>query len=150
MSELETTSSTVTETVTIEYPALKDFEEDVFNAVYPVMENLLPVGNFRSEEVPEPESFPLCTLIRMDSRPDWTRRSTASEEDLTVETYEAHAYALSMSECRKIMNTLAYRMDQMHFERLSMGPVLNGNDIRISHIVARFSHRIDGRGYMYR
>ena len=150
MSELETTSSTVTETVPVEYPALNDFEEDVFNAVYPVMENLLPTGNFRSEYVPEPESFPLCTLIRMDSIPDWTRQSNGSVEDLTVDTYEARAYALSMSECKTIMNTLSERMRQMNFHRLMMQPVLNGNDIRISQIVARFEHRIDGRGMMYR
>lgn len=150
MSEIVTSSSTETVTVPVEYPALNDFEEDVFDAVYPALSDLVPDGNFRSEYVPEPESFPLCTLIRMDSIPDWTRQSNGSVEDMTIDTYEAHVYALSMSDCKTIMNTLAERLRLMNFRRLMMQPILNGNDIRISHIVARFEHRIDSRGYMYR
>lgn len=133
-----------------EIPSLKDFETDVFDAVYPAMTGLVPEGNFRSEHVPVPESFPLCTLIRMDSIPDWQRESTSEEEDLTIDTYEAHAYAKSMDECKAIMNALAERMRMMNFRRLTMRPVLNGNDVTISQIVARFEHRIDGRGMMYR
>lgn len=132
------------------FPMLKDYETDVFDAVYPVMEPLLPEGNFRSEHVPEPESFPLCTLIRMDSIPDWRRESTSGTEDFTVDTYEANAYARSMDECKVIMNTLAERLRQMNFQRLSMRPVLNGNDVSVSRIVARFEGRFDSRGFMYR
>ena len=150
MSEIVTSSSTETVTVPDPFPMLEDFEADVFDAAYPAMASLLPEGNFRSEYDPEPASFPLCTLIRMDSIPDWSRQSSGNKEDMTVDTYEAHAYALSMSECKTIMNTLSERMRQMNFRRLMMQPILNGNDIRISHIVARFEHWIDGRGYMYR
>lgn len=129
---------------------MNDFETDVFDAVFPAMGNLLPEGNFRSEYVAESESFPLCTLVRMDSFPDWSRKSTSKDEDLTVDTYEARAYALDMDECKAIMNALSDRMMQMNFRRLSMRPVLNGNDIRIKQIVARFEGRVDNRGYLYR
>jgi hypothetical protein len=132
------------------FPTLKDYETDVFDAVYPVYDDVLPAGNFRSEYVPEPESFPLVTLIRMDSIPDWSRESTSDYEDLTVDTYEMHVYALGMDECKHLANLGAERMRQMNFHRLTMRPVLNGNDIRISHIVARFEHRIDRNGTMYR
>ena len=138
------------ESGSVEVKTLKDFETDVFDAVYEVMKELLPEGNFRSEYVPEVESFPLCTLIKMDSFPDWKRASNGNEEDLTVDTYEAHCYALSMDECKEIMYALAERMRQMNFRRLSMRPILNGNDIKVSHIVARFEHRIDSNGVMYR
>ena len=129
---------------------MNDFEVEIFDAVHSALSELLPEGNFRSEYVPEPDSFPLCTLIRMDSIPDWRRESTSGTEDFTVDTYEAHAYAKSMDECKNIMNALADRMRQMNFHRLSMRPVLNGNDVTISQIVARFEHRIDSNGVMYR
>lgn len=129
---------------------MNDFETDVFDAVYPALEDLLPDGNFRSEYVPEPESFPLCTLIRMDSFPDWRRESTSDAEDYTVDTYEAHVYAFGMDECKTIANAMSERMRQMNFQRLTMRPVLNGNDVRISQIVMRFEGRVDSRGYLYR
>ena len=129
---------------------LNDFEVDVFDACYPAVKDLLPDGNFRSDYVPEPESFPLLTLIRMDSIPDWRRQSTGENEDLTIDTYEARAYAFDMDQCKGIMYALAERMRQMNFRRLTMRPVLNGNDVRIKQIVARFEHRIDHNGVMYR
>ena len=135
---------------TPEYPALNDFETDVFNECYPVMDSLLPEGNFRSEYVREYESLPLCTLVRMDSIPDWKRESTSDEEDYSIETYEARAYADSMEECKAVMNTLAAKLRSMNFRRLTMRPVLNGNDTRVQQIVARFEHSIDSQGRMFR
>ena len=130
---------------------MNDYEIDVFNAVYDVIvPDLIPEGNFRSEYTPVFESFPAGTLIRMDSFPDWQRESTSDNEDFTNDTYEAHIYALSMDECKTIANTFAERMRQMNFRRLTMRPVLNGNDINISQIVMRFDHKIDNRGFMYR
>ena len=135
-----------------DYPVLKDFEHEVFDAVatYPPLEDAVPAGNFRSEYVAEADSFPLCTLIRMDSYPDWNRQSTADVEDLTVDTYEAHVYAETMDECKRIANIIGERMRQMNFHRLSMRTLLNGNDTRISQIVMRFEHRIDSHGRMFR
>lgn len=144
MSETPEVAASVT-------PTLRDFESDVFDAVYSsLVPEYLAAGNFQSEYVPEPESFPFGTLIRMDSFPDWRRESTSNEEDLTVDTYEAKVFALSMDECKSIMNVLAERMRQMNFRRLTMRPVLNGNDVRVSQIVARFEHRINSRGQMFR
>lgn len=132
-------------------PSLKDFEIDVFDAVYDVVvPDALPEGNFRSEYVSEYVSLPLGTLIRMDSIPDWNRQSTSGEEDLTIDTYESHVYARTMDECKTIANIIAKRMEQMNFHRLSMRPVLNGNDTSVSQIVMRFEHRIDGSGRMFR
>lgn len=132
-------------------PSLKDFEIDVFDAVYDVVvPDALPEGNFRSEYVAEYVSLPLGTLIRMDSIPDWNRQSTSGEEDLTIDTYESHVYARTMDECKTIANIIAKRMEQMNFRRLSMRPVLNGNDTSVSQIVMRFEHRIDGSGRMFR
>lgn len=132
--------------------AVNDYEIDVFDAVatYEDFSELVPEGNFRSEYVPEPESFPLCTLIRMDSVPDWRRQGNGSSDDYTVDSYEAHVYALDMDECKAIMNVLADRMGQMNFRRTTMRPVLNGNDITVKHMVARFENRSDSRGYLYR
>ena len=144
MSEVTTESTQTT------YPALNDFETDVFNECYPVMDSLLPEGNFRSEYVSEYKSLPLCTLVRMDSIPDWKRESTSDEEDLTIETYEARAYADSMEECKSIMNALAEKLRSMNFRRLTMRPVLNGGDTRVQQIVARFEHSIDSKGRMFR
>lgn len=134
-----------------EVPSLNDFETDVFDAVYGVIvPNLLSDGNFRSEYVSEYESLPLATLIRMDSIPDWNRQSTSDEEDLTIDTYESHVYALTMNECKTIANAIAKRMQQMNFRRLTMRPVLNGNDTSVQQIVMRFEHRIDNQGRMFR
>ena len=130
--------------------AVNDFETEVFDAVYSVLTDLIPEGNFRSEETPIFESFPAATLIRMDSFPDWRRESTSNSEDFTVDTYEAHVYALDRDECKTIANTIAERMREMNFQRLTMRPVLNGNDVRVSQIVMRFEGRVDGRGYLYR
>ena len=144
MNEVTTESTQTT------YPALNDFETDVFNECYPVMDSLLPEGNFRSEYVSEYKSLPLCTLVRMDSIPDWKRESTSDEEDYAIETYEARAYADSMEECKSIMNALAEKLRSMNFRRLTMRPVLNGNDTRVQQIVARFEHCIDSQGRMFR
>ena len=133
-----------------EYPELKDFEVDVFDAVYPVTVGLVPEGNFRSEVVHVIESFPTVTLVRMDTIPDWQRKSTSDSEDYTIDTYELNVYALDPDISKKIANTIAYRMQQMNFRRLTQKPVKNGNDTRISRIVARFEHRIDGNGVSYR
>ena len=129
---------------------MNDFEIEVFDAVYSALAELIPEGNFRSENVPEFESFPAGTLVRMDSYPDWQRESSSNAEDYTVDTWEAHVYALSMDECKTIANALAERMRQMNFRRLTMRPVLNGNDVRISQIVMRFEGRVDGQGNLYR
>ena len=139
----------VTETV---YPVLKDFEIDVFDAVadYPPLAESIPSGNIRSEYVPVFDSLPLLTLIRMDSVPDWRHESTSEEEDLTIDTYESHVYARTMEQCKGIANMLCERMRQMNFRRLTMRPVLNGNDVTVSQIVMRFEHRIDSKGMMYR
>ena len=130
---------------------MNDYEIDVFDAVYEtIVPDLIPEGNFRSEYTPVFESFPAGTLIRMDSFPDWQRDSTSDDEDFTNDTYEAHIYALTMDECKTIANTFAERMRQMNFRRLTMRPVLNGNDVSISQIVMRFDHKVDNRGFMYR
>ena len=130
---------------------MNDFETDVFDAVYDVIvPRYLPDGNFRSEYVREYKKLPLATLIRMDSIPDWNRKSTSDGEDLTIDTYESHVYAGTMDECKEIANAIANRMLQMNFRRLTMRPVLNGNDISVSQIVMRFEHRIDANGKMYR
>lgn len=133
-----------------ECPILNDYETEVFDRVSSALINIMPDGNVRSEYVPEPESFPLVTLIRMDSIPDWNRQSSGNAEDMTIDTYEMHVYALSMDECKAIASVIAEVMRRMNFRRLNMGPLLNGNDIRIAQIVGRFEHRIDKRGYMYR
>ena len=154
MSEIDNSGNqtlNVTEETASSISSLKDFETDVFDAVYDyIVPDKLPDGNFRSEYVSEFESLPLGTLIRMDSIPDWNRQSTSDYEDLTVDTYESHVYALTMDECKNIANALAERMRQMNFRRLTMRPVLNGNDTSVSQIVMRFEHRIDNKGNMYR
>lgn len=134
-----------------ETPVLKDFETDVFDSCYEVLvPDEVPEGNFRSEYVAEYESLPLLTLIRMDSIPVWSRESSSGHEDITLDTYEAHSYALTMDEAKRIMNVLAERLRSMNFRRLTMRPVLNGNDTNVAQIVARFEVRIDHRGKMYR
>ena len=150
MSEIENNENQ-TGTTTQSIAVLKDFESDVFDAVYDyIVPSKIADGNFRSEKVSEFESLPLATLIRMDSFPDWKRESTSENEDLTVDTYESNVFALSMNECKDIANAIAERMRQMNFRRLSMRPVLNGNDVRVAQIAMRFEHRIDNRGMMYR
>ena len=131
------------------FPELHDFEVDVFDAVYPVTVGLVPEGNFRSQVVHVIESFPTATLVKMDTIPDWQRKSTSDSEDYSIDTYELNVYALDPDVCKKIANTIAYRMQQMNFRRLTQKPVKNGNDTRISRIVARYEHRIDANGVMY-
>lgn len=151
MADEENLNNEESSDVTPEPILMNDYETEVFDAVYSfVVTDYIPEGNFRSEYVSEFESFPAATLIRMDSFPDWSRESTSDCEDITVDTYECHVYALSMEECKSIAYAIAERMRQMNFRRLTMRPVLNGNDIRISQIVMRFEHRIDTNGVMYR
>ena len=115
-----------------------DVENDVFDYVYPAVEELLPEGNFSSEYDPAPTSLPFATLIEEDNYTDNSLRGTADQEEFAVLMYEANVYATDKAQCRNIMNAIDEAMTGLGFQRISKRFVPNLADATIFRIVCRY------------
>ena len=115
-----------------------DIENDVFNFVYPYVEEIVPMGAFTSEYVHAPAAFPCATLMEMDNFTDMKLRTTADEEDFATLTYEANAYAMNKRDCRAVMAGIDKGMTDLGFTRMSMQFTPNLEDSRVYRITARF------------
>lgn len=127
-----------------------DVEADVFNAVYPAVEPLVPAGCFRSVYVPNPPAFPFATLMEIDNATDRKNRSSSLDEEYAVITYEANVYAEDKQECRDVMNALDAALTRMNFARLSMQFVPNLLDVTLHRITARYQATAGSDKTIYR
>ena len=127
-----------------------DVETLVFDHVYASVSGVVPEGNFASNYVPAPASFPFVTLMEMDNATDTSHLSSADDEEYAVVTYEANVYAMDKQECRNILDTLDRAMYRLNFTRLSTGFVPNMADRTIYRATARYQAVADTNSIMYR
>ena len=127
-----------------------DVENHVFDYVYASVSTVVPEGNFVSNYVPAPASFPFVTLMEMDNAVDTRHLSSADEEEYAVVTYEANVYAMDKQECRQIADTLDRAMYRLNFVRLSTGFIPNLADRTIYRMTARYQAVADTNNILYR
>lgn len=128
-----------------------DRENDIFDAVYPYLEELLPAGGFVSEYVPSPESLPHVSLIEIDNVPDRRTADNSNGEWSSIVTYESNVYATDKMTCKNIQTALDNAMIGMiGFTKTSGQFIPNLEDQRIYRIVARYTRGITRTGDCYR
>lgn len=128
-----------------------DKETEIFDAVYPYLEDLLPEGGFVSEYVPEPESLPHVSLIEIDNAPDKKTMDSGTHEWSCIVDYESNVYATDKSTCRTIQAALDNAMiGLMGFTKTSGQFTPNLADPRIYRITARYTRGITKYGDFYR
>lgn len=128
-----------------------DIENNIFDAVYPFIEPLVPDGGFVSEYVPEPASLPHVYLCEIDNYPDRRTADTGRREWSSVIVYESNVYATSKEECRRIQAALDSAMvEMMGFSKTQGTFVPNLADRTIYRIVSRYSRGVTHNGDLYR
>lgn len=128
-----------------------DIETDVFDAVYPFIEPLVPEGGFVSEYVPKPMALPHVSLYESDNTPDRRTADTGKREWSCIVVYESSVYARSKPECRAIQAALDSAMvEMMGFTKLNGNFIPNLPDRTIYRIVARYTRGVTHNGDFYR
>lgn len=127
-----------------------DVENLIFNAAYDDVAPLCAVNGYRSVSVPKPTVFPTVTLFEIDNRTEQGTRSTQAEEDFSILTYEAHIYALTKAECRKVFDALDRKLSLLNMTRLSGSFSPNNANTEVKEIVARYRVKADPNGILYR
>ena len=127
-----------------------DVENHVFDYVYASVSTVVPEGNFVSNYVPAPASFPFVTLMEMDNATDTRHLTSADDEEYAVVTYEANVYAMDKQDCRQIADVLDRAMYRLNFVRLSTGFIPNLADRTIYRMTARYQAVADTNNILYR
>lgn len=128
-----------------------DIEVDVFNAVYPYIEGLVPSGGFTSEFVPSPAKLPHVSLVEIDNMPDKRTRDSGHNEYSAIVTFEAQAFASSRAKIKEIAVALDEAMVGMMGFTKNMGQAIpNLADQSVFRYVARFQCGVDQDGNLYK
>lgn len=128
-----------------------DKEYQIFDAVYPYLEELLPAGGFVSEFVAKPAALPHVSLIEIDNYTDRRTVDSGNWEWSSIVTYESNVYATDKDSCRTIQSALDDAMiGKMGFTKTSGQFTPNLDDPRIYRIVARYTRGITRDGNFYR
>ncbi len=128
-----------------------DIEYQVFDTVYPFIEELVPEGGFVSEFVPAPASLPHVCLQEIDNRPDPRTKDTGKHEWSSIVTYESQVYATDKATCRTIQAALDSAMvDTMGFTKTQGQFIPNLADQMIYRIVARYVRGVTQSGDFYK
>lgn len=127
-----------------------DYETAIFNAVHPSVAPLCAKNAFRGVHTPTPTVFPTATLYELSNTTDRARRSTSLTEDFAILTYQAHVYAQSKAECRKVFSELDNAMTRIGFIRFSGTFTPNTTNSKVFEYVARYQAEIDPSGTIYR
>ena len=127
-----------------------DLEQDIFNALYSDVSPLCAKNGFRSVHTPAPTALPTATLFEMDNRTTRDLRSSNTQEEYATVTYEAHVYAQSKSECRKVFAALDEGMTRRNFNRFSGAYTPNLANTKVHEYVARYQAIVDRAGNIYR
>ena len=127
-----------------------DVEQYIFNALYDTVAPLCANNSFKSISVPNPTVFPTVTLFEMDNRTDYDRESNSEGEDFAILAYEAHVYANSKMECRKVFKTLDEEMLKLNMTRLSGTFSPSNTNTKVHEYVARYRVGADAEGNLYR
>ena len=127
-----------------------DVETYIFNAVYDEVAALCARNGFKSISTPNPTVFPTVTLFEMDNRTDYRRESTMQGEDYAILTYEAHVYALTKNECRKVFKALDDGLVSLNLTRMSGAYSPSQTNTKVHEYVARYRVETDSEGNLYR
>ena len=128
-----------------------DIEADIFDAVYPYLENLVPAGGFVSEYVPAPAKLPHVSMMEIDNVPDAETRDSGHHEYSSIVTYEAQVFATSRAALRAIAVALDDAMvGKMGFTKTMGQQIPNLADVSVHRYVARFRRGVDNQKNLYR
>ena len=127
-----------------------DVEPYIFNAVYDDIAPLCARNSFRSTHTPSPTAFPTVTLFELDNRTDRLRNSTSDFEDYAELSYEAHVYATTKAECRRICKVLDEALARYNFNRFSGTYMPNLTNSKVHEYVARYQVRVSNDGCLSR
>ena len=127
-----------------------DVESYIFNAVYDTVAPLCARNAFKGIHTPNPTVFPTATLFEMDNRIDQNTWTGRENEDFVILTYEAHVYANTKAECRKVFAALDEALLKMNLTRMSGTYIPNLQNSKVHEYVARYRVMADREGKLYR
>ena len=128
-----------------------DILNQVFDAVYPFIEPLVPNGGFVSEFVPKPAQLPHVYLDEIENAPDARTVDSGSNEWSSIVSYESNIYARSKSECRAIQAAMDRAMvETLGFVKVQSQSVPNLADRSIHRITSRYRGGVTQVGDLYK
>ena len=127
-----------------------DVESYIFNAAYDDIAPLCAKNGYRSVQGQVPTVFPAVNLYEMDNRINTELWSNSGSDDYAILTYEAHVFATTKAECRKVAKALDDKLIRMNMTRLSGAPSPNTANSKVFEFVARYRVGVDENGVLYR
>lgn len=127
-----------------------DVESYIFNAIYDDIAPLCAKNGYRSVQGQVPTVFPAVNLYEMDNRINTNLWSNSGSDDYAILTYEAHVFATTKAECRKVAKTLDGKLIRMNMTRLSGAYSPNTANSKVFEFVARYRVGVDENGVLYR
>ena len=127
-----------------------DVESYIFNAAYDDIAPLCAKNGYRSVQGQVPTVFPAVNLYEMDNRINTNLWSNSGSDDYAILTYEAHVFATTKAECRKVAKALDDKLIRMNMTRLSGAYSPNTANSQVFEFVARYRVGVDENGVLYR
>lgn len=127
-----------------------DVENYIFNAAYDDIAPLCAKNGYRSVQGQVPTVFPAVNLYEMDNRINTDLWSNSGGDDYAILTYEAHVFATTKAECRKVAKALDDKLIRMNMTRLSGAYSPNTANSKVFEFVARYRVGVDENGVLYR
>ena len=127
-----------------------DVESYIFNAAYDDIAPLCAKNGYRSVQGQVPTVFPAVNLYEMDNRINTELWSNSGSDDYAILTYEAHVFATTKAECRKVAKALDDKLIRMNMTRLSGAYSPNTANSKVFEFVARYRVGVDENGVLYR
>ena len=127
-----------------------DVESYIFNAAYDDIAPLCAKNGYRSVQGQVPTVFPAVNLYEMDNRINTDMWSNSGSDDYAILTYEAHVFANTKAECRKVAKALDDKLIRMNMTRLSGAYSPNTANSQVFEFVARYRVGVDENGVLYR
>lgn len=127
-----------------------DVESYIFNAAYDDIAPLCAKNGYRSVQGQVPTVFPAVNLYEMDNRINTDMWSNSGSDDYAILTYEAHVFATTKAECRKVAKALDDKLIRMNMTRLSGAYSPNTANSKVFEFVARYRVGVDENGVLYR
>lgn len=127
-----------------------DVESYIFNAAYDDIAPLCAKNGYRSVQGQVPTVFPAVNLYEMDNRINTDMWSNSGSDDYAILTYEAHVFANTKAECRKVAKALDDKLIRMNMTRLSGAYSPNTANSKVFEFVARYRVGVDENGVLYR
>ena len=127
-----------------------DVESYIFNAAYDDIAPICAKNGYRSVQGQVPTVFPAVNMYEMDNRINTDMWSNSGSDDYAILTYEAHVFATTKAECRKVAKTLDDKLIRMNMTRLSGAYSPNTANSKVFEFVARYRVGVDENGVLYR